>query len=128
VIRSLALLAPLAAGAVLMLAGALRGLALPWAATGLALVGNVALGFAVACVARTRTSEPGAPASAAVVLILLAPSLLPPVARRISTFPTSNGDGLSSNTVWSTVLVVCVTAVTVSLNDRALPRWLPGLR
>ena len=59
-IRALALLAPLAAGAVLMLAGAQRGLALPWAATGLALAGNVMLGFAVACVARTRTGEPGA--------------------------------------------------------------------
>ena len=33
-IRSLALLAPLAAGAVLMLASALRGLALPWAGPG----------------------------------------------------------------------------------------------
>ena len=60
-----------------MLAGAQRGLALPWAATGLALAGNVVLGFAVACVARTRTGEPGAPASAAVALILMAPSLLP---------------------------------------------------
>jgi hypothetical protein len=125
-IRSLALLAPLAAGAVLMLAGALRGLALPWAATGLALAGNVVLGFAVACVARTRTGEPGAAASAAVVLILMAPSLLPPVARRVSPFPTSGG-GLSSNTVWWTVLAVCVAAVAVSVNGRPLPRWLGGL-
>ena len=124
-IRSLALLAPLAAGAVLMLAGALRGLALPWAATGLALAGNVVLGFAAACVARTRTGEPGAAASAAVVLILMAPSLLPPVGRRVSTFPASGG-GLSSNTVWWTVLIVCVAAVAVSVNGRPLPRWLPG--
>ena len=107
-IRSLALLAPLAAGAVLMLAGALRGLALPWAATGLALAGNVVLGFALACVARTRTGEPGAPAAATAVLILMAPSLLPPVARRVSTFPASGGGGLSSNTVWWTVLAACV--------------------
>ena len=125
-IRSLALLAPLAAGAVLMLAGALRGLALPWAATGLALAGNVVLGFAVACVARTRTGEPAATASAAVVLILMAPSLLPQVARRVSTFPASGGDGLSSNTVWWTVLAVCVVGVAVSVNGRPLPRRLPG--
>jgi hypothetical protein len=124
-IRSLALLAPLAAGAVLMLAGALRGLALPWAATGLALAGNVVLGFAAACVARTRTGEPGAAAATAVVLILMAPSLLPPVARRVSTFPASGG-GLSSNTVWWTVLVVCAAAVAVSVNGQPLPRWLPG--
>jgi hypothetical protein len=125
-IRSLALLAPLAAGAVLMLAGALRGLALPWAATGLALAGNVVLGFALACVARTRTGEPGAPAAATVVLILMAPSLLPPVASRVSTFPASGGDGLSSNTVWWTVLAACLVGVAVSVNGRPLPRWLPG--
>jgi hypothetical protein len=125
-IRSLALLAPLAAGAVLMLAGALRGLALPWAATGLALAGNVVLGFAAACVVRTRTGEPGAAAGAAVVLVLMAPTLLPPLASRVSTFPTSGG-GLSSNTVWWTVLAVCVAAVAVSVNGRPLPRWLGGL-
>ena len=50
-VRALALLAPVTAGAVLMLAGAQRGLVLPWAATGLALGGNVILAFAVACVA-----------------------------------------------------------------------------
>jgi hypothetical protein len=45
-IRAVALLAPLAAGALVMLAAAMRGLALPWAAAGLALAGNVLLGFA----------------------------------------------------------------------------------
>ncbi len=118
-IRSLALLAPLAAGAVLMLAGALRGLALPWPAIGLALAGNVMLGFAVTCVARTRTGEPGGPASATVVLILMAPILLPGVTRRLSTFPTT-GSGLSSDTVWWIVLTVCVAAVAVSANNRPL--------
>ena len=44
-IRALALLAPLAAGAVLMLAGGQRGLALPWAATGLALARQRAAGI-----------------------------------------------------------------------------------
>jgi hypothetical protein len=127
-IRSLALLAPLAAGAVLMLAGALRGLALPWTATGLALAGNVVLGLAVACLARTRSGEPGAPASGTVVLILLAPSLLPAVARRVSTFPAPGGDGLSSNTVWCTVLAVCVAAVAVSVNSSPGLRWIPGPR
>ena len=116
-IRSLALLAPLAAGAVLMLAGALRGLLLPWPAIGLALVGNVMLGFAVACVARTRTGEPGGPASASVVVILMAPILLPELTRRLSTFPAT-ASGLSSDTVWWTVLPVCVTAVAVSVNGR----------
>jgi hypothetical protein len=78
-IRSLALLAPFAAGALVMLAAAMRGLALPWTGAGLALAGNVLLGFAAACVARTRTGEPGAATGTAVVLILMAPSLLPQV-------------------------------------------------
>ena len=127
-IRALALLAPAAAGAVLILAGAQRGLALPWAATGLALGGNVMLGFAVACLARTRVGEPGPPVSAAVALILMAPTLCPPVARRVSTFPTSGGSGLSPDTVWWTVLVLCIAAVAVSVDGRLLPRRVPGLR
>jgi hypothetical protein len=125
-IRALALLAPLAAGALLMLAAAMRGLALPWTGAGLALAGNVLLGFAAACVARTRTGEPGAATSATVVLILMAPSLLPQVARRISTFPASGG-GLSSNTVWWTILAVCVAAVAISIGGRSLPRWMSSV-
>jgi hypothetical protein len=116
-IRALALLAPVAAGGALILAGWQRGLALPWAATGLALGGNVVLGFTVACLARTRTGEPGAAASAAVALILMAPSLLPPVARRVSTFPTSGDDGPSSNTLWWTVLAICIATIAVSVKD-----------
>ena len=127
-IRALALLAPVAAGTVLILAGAQRGLALPWAATALALGGNIVLGFTVACLIRTRTGEPGAPASAAVALILMAPSLVPAVARRVSTFPTSGGAGLSSNTVWWTVLALCITAFAVSVNGQLLPHRLPRLR
>jgi hypothetical protein len=125
-IRALALLAPLAAGALLMLAAAMRGLALPWTGAGLALAGNVLLGFAAACVARTRTGEPGAATSATVVLILMAPSLLPQVARRVSTFPASGG-GLSSNTVWWTILAVCVAAVAISIGGRSLPRWMSSV-
>jgi hypothetical protein len=127
-IRALALLAPVAAGTVLILGGAQRGLALPWAATALALGGNVVLGFTVACLARTRTGEPGAAASTAVALILMAPSLVPAVARRVSTFPTSGGAGLSSNTVWWTVLALCITAFAVSVNGQLLPHRLPRLR
>ena len=54
-----------------------RGLALPWAATALALGGNVVLGFTVACLARTRTGEPGASASTGDVAAGDAPALLP---------------------------------------------------
>jgi hypothetical protein len=118
--RAVALLAPLAAGALVMLAAAIRGEALPWAAIGLALAGNVLFGFAVACVVRTRTGEPGAAAGTAVVLLLMAPTLVPPVARWVRTFPASGTAGLSSNTVWWTLLVVCAVAIAVSVGDRRI--------
>jgi hypothetical protein len=122
-IRAVALLAPLTAGALVMLAAAIRGLALPWAATGLALAGNVLLGFAAACVARTRTGEPGAAAGAAVVLVLMAPSLVPQVARWVRTFPAPGAGGPSSDPLWWTVLAVCVAAIAISFGGRRLPRW-----
>jgi hypothetical protein len=56
----------------------------------------VLLGFAAACMVRTRTGEPGATADAAVVLVLMAPSLVPQVARWVRTFPAPGASGLSS--------------------------------
>jgi len=123
-IRAVALLAPLAAGALVLLATAARGLALPWGATGLALAGNVLLGFAAACVARTRTGEPGAVVGTAIVLVLMAPALEPHVARWVRTFPAPGAGGLSSDTVWWTVLAVCAVAIAVSLGGRSLPSWM----
>ena len=121
-IRALALLAPLAAGALVLLAAAIRGLALPSAAAGLALAGYVLLGFAAACVARTRTGEPGAATATAVVLVLMAPSLLPQVDRWLRTFPAPGAGGPSSDHLWWTVLAVCVLAITISTGGRG-PRW-----
>ena len=126
-IRAVALLVPLAAGAVVMLAAAMHGLALPWAAAGLALAGNVLLGFAAACVIRTRTGEPGATAGAAVVLMLMAPSLVPQVARWVRTFPAAGADGPSSDHLWWIVLAVCVVAIAISIGGRSLPRWLSSV-
>jgi len=126
-IRAVALLAPLAAGALVLLAAAMRGLALPWTGAGLALAGNVLLGFAAACVVRTRTGEPGAVAGTAVVLVLMAPALVPHVARWVRTFPAPGAGGLSSDTVWWTVLAVCVVAIAVSVGRRSLPRWMSSV-
>jgi hypothetical protein len=126
-IRAVALLAPLAAGALVLAAAALRGQALPWASAGLALAGNVLLGFAVACVLRTRTGEPGAAAGTAVVLVLMASSLVPQVARWVRTFPAPGAGGPSSDTVWWTVLAVCVLAIAVSVGGRSLPPWMSAV-
>jgi hypothetical protein len=126
-IRAVALLAPLTTGALVMLAAAIRGLTLPWAAAGLALAGNVLLGFAAACVARTRTGEPGAAAGTAVVLVLMAPSLVPQVARWVRTFPAPGAHGPSSDHVWWIVLAVCVVAIAISIGDRGLPRWMSSV-
>ena len=118
-IRAVALAAPVAAGALVIVAAALRGLPLPWAATSLALAGNVLLGFAAACVLRTRTGEPGAAAGGAVVLVLIAPGLVPQVARWIRTFPVSGADGPSSDHVWWIVLALCAVAIAVSAGGRS---------
>jgi len=123
-LRAVALLAPLAAGALVLLTAAIRGLALPWAAASLALAGNILLGFAAACVARTRTGEPGAAASTAVVLVLMAPALVPQVARWVRTFPATGAGGPSSDPVWWTVLTVCVVAIAIAVDGRRLPRWI----
>jgi hypothetical protein len=122
-IRAIALLSPLTTGALVMLAAAMRGLALPWAAAGLALAGNVLLGFAAACVVRTRTGEPGAAAGIAVVLVLMAPRLVPQAARWVRTFPVPGADGPSSDPLWWSVLAVCVLAIAISTGGRSLPRW-----
>ena len=126
-IRAVALLAPVAAGALVILAAALRGLALPWTAVGLALVGNVLLGFAAACVIRTRTGEPGPAAGTAVVLVLMAPSLVPQVVRWARTFPVPGAHGPSSDHVWWIVLAVCMVAIAISTGDRSLPRWMSSV-
>ena len=68
--------------------------------TGLAPgAGNVLLGFAAAYVARTRTGEPGEAAGTAVVLVLMAPGLVPQVARWVRTFPAPGASGPSSDHV-----------------------------
>ena len=108
----------------MLLAAALRGPVLPWASAGFALAGNVLLGFAVACVLRTRTGEPGAVAGPAVVLVLMAPSLVPQVARWVRTFPAPGAGGPSSDPVWWIVLTVCVVAIAISISGRGLPRWM----
>ena len=120
-IRAVGLLAPLAAGALVMMAAELRGLALPWTATSLALAGNVLLGFTAACVARTRTGEPGPAAAAVVVLGLMTPILVPQVGRWIRTFPPPGAGGPSSDPVWWTVVAVCVVAIAISVGSRSLP-------
>lgn len=124
-IRAVALLVPLAVGALVMLAAAIHGLTLPWAAVGLALAGNVLLGFAAACVARTQTGEPGATIGTAVVLVLMAPALVPQAARWVRTFPAPGPDGPSSGPVWWTVLAMCVVAIAITAGGRRLPQWRP---
>lgn len=123
-IRSLALLVPLCAGLGLVLGYALRAGSLSWAAIGLALAGNVLLGFAIACVIRRRTGEPGAWAASTVAFILIAPSVFPAAARRIHTFPTTapHPEGLSSDAWWSLIGGACIAAIMASVAGHRLPK------
>jgi hypothetical protein len=58
------------------------------------------------------------------VLALMAPALVPPVARFVRTFPAPGAGGPSSDPVWWTVLAICVVAIAVSAGGRSLPRWM----
>jgi len=73
--------------------------------------------------ARTA-GEPGAAVGTAVVLVLMAPSLVPQVARWVRTFPAPGASGPSSDHVWWIVLTVCVVAIAISIGGRSLPRWM----
>jgi hypothetical protein len=66
-------------------------------------------------------------AGTAVVLVLMAPSLVPQVARWVRTFPASGAGGPSSDTVWWTILAVCAAAITVSAGGRSLPPWMSAV-
>jgi hypothetical protein len=123
-IRALALLAPLAAGTVVILAAATRGVTLPWASIGLALIGNLTLGFTAACVLRTRTGEPGATAATTVVLTLIAATFAPQVAPRIHTFPAPGQHGPSSDHLWWTALALCMLTIAIAVHRPHRPPWL----
>ena len=61
---------------------------------------------------------------AAGALVLVAPSLVPQVARWVRTFPAPDASGPSSDPVWWIVLAVCAVAVATSVDGRRLPRRL----
>jgi len=118
-VRALALLVPLGAGTALVLAGALRAVKLPWPAVGLALAGSVLLGFAIACVARRYSGEPGTQASAAAAFVLIIPGFLPFVAQWVRPFPVTgpHPGGPSSTTFWSIAGCVCLAAIAASVPE-----------
>jgi hypothetical protein len=126
-VRALALLVPLGVGAGLVLAFALRQPRPSWPAVTLTLAGNVLLGFAIACVARQRTGEPGPLAAAVVAAVLIVPGLLPPVTRWVHTFPaaTPNPHGLPATACWWLISGVCAVAVAASLATWPVPRRWP---
>lgn len=117
-IRALGLLPSLAAGGLTMLATALRGADLPWAAVGLALLGYVLVGFTAACLARTRTGEPGAIAGTVIVLALTTAGVVPRLPDWLRTFPTSGGQAVSTAVLWSTALAVCTVLILGSVMER----------
>ncbi len=131
-VRALALLVPLAVGAGLVLALALRASGAPevpgvpgvpgvgrasWPVVSLVLAGNVLLGFTVACVARRWVGEPGPRAAFGVVAVLVVPGLVPPLSRWIHTFPAGARypHGLPVTVWWWAVVGVCAAAIAVAL-------------
>jgi hypothetical protein len=88
----------------------------------------VLLGFAAACVVRTRTGEPGAAVGIAVALVLMAPSLVPQIARWIRTLPAPGAGGAPSDHVWWIVLAVCVMGIAISVVAEGYSGGCPGFR
>ena len=62
-----------------------------------------------------------------VALVLMAPSLVPEVARWVRTFPAPGANGQPSDHVWWIVLAVCVVAIAISIGGRRLPRWMSSV-
>lgn len=123
-IRSYALSVPLTAGAFLVAAVHARDGSQPAPDLVVAAVGNLLLGFAVACAARRRSDEPGMWAATAITLLLVIPPGLGPVARLIQTFPNpSHTASLSSNTWWSLAIAGSLTSIPASTL-----RWRPFSR
>jgi hypothetical protein len=121
-IRAAALIVPLVGGLVLVGAIALRNAALSTTGLGLALAGNLLLGFAVAVVARSWTGEPGVWAASMAALMLIAPVMIGPVARWVHTVPnpSSSAAGLSSDVVWAIAAAACGVAIVGALRrDRS---------
>jgi len=120
--RAVALTVPLCGGLTLILATALRAPTFRTPDMGLALVGNVLIGFAIASMARLRTGEPGVLASSAAAFVLIVPSVYGPLSRRIHTFPIASptSNGLSSNTWWWLAGAASLLAITIAVrSDRA---------
>jgi hypothetical protein len=120
--RGCALSVPLAAGATIAVAASLRNPGLSTAALLLAVVGNVLVGFAVACTARRRSSEPGVWAATAVVLGLIVLPQVGPDGRRVHTFPTTAGaTGLPSTTWWSLAIAFSLLTIVVAASTSGAP-------
>ena len=124
-----ALSVPLIAGAFLVAAVHARDASQSAPDLVVAAVGNVLLGFAVACAARCRSDEPGMWAATAITVLLVIPPGLGPVPRWIQTFPNpSHTASLSSNTWWSLVIAGSLTSIPASaLSWRPFSRlkWWP---
>jgi hypothetical protein len=90
---------------------------------GLAMLGNLLVGFAVAVTARQRTGEPGPAAATALALALIALPRVGPISQHVETFPTTVGepDAVSSNVWWAAVGVTSLIVIATSL--RRLARW-----
>lgn len=117
--RAVALAVPCGAGLILVLTAAGRDDGWPIGGIGLAVVGNVLLGFAVASVVRRRVGEPGPAVASAVALVLVTVSLVRTLGRHIA---IANGDS-SAALWWAVVASVSAVVVVVAVRTNRFGRW-----
>jgi len=122
-VRAVALIPPATAAFLLITAMALRHPGLSTPAMGLAVLGNLLLGFAVAATARRRTGEPGPAAATTLALALIVLPRVGPISQHVQTFPTTVAapDAVSSNVWWAAAGVTSLIVIATSL--RRLARW-----
>jgi hypothetical protein len=124
-VRACALCVPLGAGMVEVGAVHGRDQQLSTAALTLTAIGNVFLGFAVACAVRRRYSEPGVLAASAITVTLVVAPLLNPIAQRVQLFPGAASATASAGSWWLLIigLSVLTVAFSVYLRDSTSPVW-----
>jgi hypothetical protein len=123
-VRAYALSIPLLAGTLLVILAHARNPALSTTALAVAVVGDVLLGFAVACTTRRRHAEPGTLAATTITVTLVVAPLLNPIARHVQLFPGSPTATVSSNTWWSLAIASSLLTIAATTHARVGKRRL----
>jgi hypothetical protein len=115
--RAVTLIVPCGAGLVVVLIAAGQDAGWPVGRLGVAVVGNVLLGFAAAAVARRYAGQPGPVVASAITLVLVTLSLVRPLAAYVANAGGADASAVSS---WAVVAGASVVVVLWAARDDRL--------